>query len=171
MTRFSLFAALALFTCAAVSAQEVPVEGSFGRIGSVLTNTQTYTYFTEQRGAPTVRIELWGSVQSPGLYELQAGADLRLLLTLAGGVQFAETPGIKQSHFISIHRGGGGERTAIGPFDALTIPGNQNMLLEDGDTVVVRSETKRLFSYRDALTILATVLGIVIAAERLLQSN
>ena len=177
--RVLLFVAVCLACAAApgASAQDVPapqpvldsarVDGAYGQIAKTETSVAPYFYFTE-RGAPTVRVELWGAVATPGLYDIRAGTDLRTLLSLAGGPNLADVGLNKQRLDVIIVRGPDGARVPLEIFDVTEIPYGQNPLLRSGDTVYIRSATKRRFTLRDGITIVASIVGLLLAIDRLI---
>lgn len=149
-------------------AQDAPPQGEFGRITTTEATTGPYYYFT-QRGAPTVRVELWGAVALTGLYEVEAGTDLRTLLTLASGPNFSFTPTLKQRIEVVITRGPDGARETFDPIDVLDVAGNENPVLEDGDTVFVRSQSRTALTYREIITTAAVVIGLILSIQRLTE--
>ena len=177
--RVLLFVAACLACAAAPGAlaQDVPapttaqdsarVTGAYGQITKTETSAAPYFYFTE-RGAPTVRVELWGAVGAPGLYDIRAGTDLRTLLSLAGGPSFADLGLSKQRLDVIIVRGPDDARVPMEIFDATEIPYGQNPLLRNGDTVYLRSSTKRRFTLRDGITLAASIIGILLTVDRLI---
>lgn len=166
--RCLLLAGLALAALPSAAAQE-PIPGDFGRVTGTESTAGPYYFFTE-RGAPTVRVELWGAVAQPGLYDLRAGTDLRTLLSIAGGPTFEFIPTQRQRIDIVITRGPDGARERLEVLDIEAATLNDNPLLQDGDTVLVRSKSRVAFSYREVITLVASVLGIILAVDRLTQS-
>lgn len=149
-------------------AQVLPPEGDFGRITGTESLGTSYYYFTEP-GAPTVRVELWGDVGTSGLYDLQAGTDLRTLLTIASGPTFLSSPSIRQRVEVTIVRGAQGERETLDVIDVMDAARNQNPVLENGDTVIVRSITKTAFTYREIISTAVVVIGLILSIQRLTE--
>ena len=149
----------------AAAQSEAPV-GTFGAVSNTVANTANYFFFTEP-GAPTVRVEVWGALASPGLYDVEAGTDLRTLVTLAGGLSSLNSSTVRSEVNVTLIRSDGGARRAAETLDADELLKREPVLLQDGDAVYVEVIQRNKFTLRDGITLIASVLAIVTLYERL----
>lgn len=158
--------ALLLFLTLPAHAQRV------GRVEETNTNIDTYHFYV-QPGAATVQVQVLGTVQSPGLYELSEGTDLGTLLALTGGPSLnPREPSQRRTVTIRLYRAGG----AGGPnlayeatLDEAIGDGSQGAYppLQDGDVLSVEVVERVRFNWRDIFTVLSAVAAVVYAIDRI----
>lgn len=174
--RFMLLLA-SLMGVSVAHAQIPDLESLRGNLGG------SYTRFAEP-GDITIRVSMWGAIGNAGLFEITQGTHLSTLLTIAGGPPIGR-------------QGGGGAQYLLGPgsgriINEITIRvlrergGNQwetifeqsmkdittltaDPVLEDGDLIILETETRRSLGWRDALSIISAVAGTVFVVDRLVQ--
>jgi protein involved in polysaccharide export with SLBB domain len=168
--RLGVLVFLASLTSFHADAQTEPPRGTFGELSNTVANTPNYYYFSE-RGAPTVRIQVWGPVASPGLYDVEAGTDLRTLITLAGGLVKTNSARERTEISVQIARSGEAARFTLDAFDEVDLLQTGPIQLYDGDTVFIEVTQKQKFTFRDGLTIAASILAILSLYDRLSNSN
>ncbi|NBC17427.1 MAG: hypothetical protein GVY18_08970 [Bacteroidetes bacterium] len=140
-----------------------------------------YIKFAEP-GDITIRVSVWGGVNT-GLYEVTQGMHLSTLLTIAGGPPIGEISG----------RGGNQQRFGYGDFiNEMTIklmreeqgqwativeaqmegeanPLPEDPVLQEGDLLIVETQSRRTFGWRDGLEILGSVGATVFLIDRLIE--
>lgn len=134
---------------------------AFGRIEET-ESTVSYFYHTRP-GEATVQISLWGSVPTPGIYEVPDTTDLNKLLTMAGGIPAIGKRTERRDPAevtVRVYRSNRESRTKI--FESRLrdmLKGAPNTpSLQDDDIVVVETEEQRkLFGWRDVLSVLSTL--------------
>lgn len=157
--------------CGTVCSTPAALAQEPGRVEQITTNSRPY-YFFLKPGEATRQIYVWGSVASPGLYEIGTGVELDQLLSLAGGPLIPPRDSRESVETtIRLFRGRPGSRELV--FEATvegmvrepeTIP-----LLSDFDVVTVESVTRRGFSWRDGLSIATALAALALAYDRIVQ--
>ena len=119
---------------------------------------------------PEARVNVWGAVRLPGLYEVGPGFDARAVLSLAGGPLLPALQDNERRE-VTVRYLRAGEALFEGPLDDFTRAGGALPMPQDGDVIEVVTRETRGFSFRDALAVTGTVAGIVsavvLAATRL----
>ncbi len=141
----------------------------FERIEDINTNVNSYYYFVRP-GEATMEISVWGTVESPGAYQIGTEYDLGMVLSLAGGPEF----GVRQERSerrvtLELYRGQAGTRSLVYEASlnqAVSAP-ERYPSLQDGDVLIVETLERDRFSWRDALTIVAGVATLTLAVERI----
>jgi hypothetical protein len=141
-----------------------------------------YIRFAEP-GDITIRVSVWGGVNT-GLYEVTQGMHLSTLLTIAGGPPIGEISG---GGFRGNQRFGYGEfiremtiklmREENGRWTKVVetqMEGEANPLPEDpvlreGDLIIVETQSRRTFGWRDGLDILGSIGATVFLIDRLIE--
>lgn len=120
-------------------------------------------------GQATMRVNVWGDVNEPGQYEVQAGTDLLELLFLAGG----PNEGIERSNerrltSVSLSRQTNAVWSMVfeAPLDDLTSFQQPYPPLQDGDALRVSIKSTRTFGWRDAFTIVGALGTIALVIDR-----
>lgn len=110
-----------------------------------------------------LRVYIWGTVRSPGLYEVGPGYDGPALLALAGGPQLG---GIRnkdvRTTIVKVLRPGVEEALYEAPLDQFVRYGGL-VPLRDGDVIEVEVRDRTPWSFRDTVTVIGGVAGIVTA--------
>lgn len=111
---------------------------------------------------PEARVNVWGAVRLPGLYEVGPGFDAQAVLSLAGGPLL---PALQdnETREVTVRYLRGGETLFDGPLDAFSRQSDSLPMPQDGDIIEVVTRESRGFSFRDALAVTGTVAGIVSA--------
>ena len=122
-----------------------------------------FTYFLP--GERTSQVSVLGTVPAPGLYIVSAGTTMGEVLALAGGplagVRLTE---VERTTTIRLFRAtAGGTREAIydRTFEAFARDAEGYPVVLDGDVIEVATVDRRLNTFRDTITIIATVVGAV----------
>lgn len=141
-----------------------------GRVEETTSNIPSYFYHVLP-GAPTVQVDVLGTVRAPGLYELTEGTDVGQLLALAGGpVLMVRQRVLRREVTIRLFRSssnGGAPiyesvlEQAVG--DPETYP-----VLQDGDVLAVEVTERARITWRDISSIVGTIGVLALAVERLL---
>ena len=165
MRRFLLFAlVLTIHLLPVVSAQP-----SFGAIEDRQTNVTAY-YFHVLPGEATIRVNIWGSVRAPGVYEVGEATTLGELVSFAGGPQLQVLrDNARREIDVTLYRREGDARVlayAASLGDMVEGDGAY-MLLQDGDVAEIELREIRGFSWRDAFTIVSATAAVALAVERI----
>lgn len=159
-----------LTLCVAIILTATPaLAQEFGRAGDIQTSGTSYHVFTRP-GEATMQVELQGTVAQPGLYEVSTGISLGRLLTLAGGAPFTTpNPDIKRSVTVRVYRQQGGSRTTIyeAPYEEMLQEPSAHPTLQENDIVVVQTTDRQRFTWRNALSIVGSVAGVLLVVDRL----
>lgn len=141
---------------------------NFGRIEDTQTNIDAYHYFVEP-GSATIQVYALGKVDAVGVYVLEEGANLGLLLALSGGPVFATNPDWNQTPYVKLFRNRGGVRTQVyeSTLDELLNTAGETPRLEDGDVMTIEVEQKRRLNWRDVFTVISPILSTLLLVERL----
>lgn len=111
---------------------------------------------------PAARVNVWGAVRLPGLYEVGPGFDVQAILSLAGGPLLPPLQdNVNREVVIRYTRGSG--LLFDGPLEEFTRAARTLPMPQDGDIIEVVSRERRGFTARDALTVLGSAAGIVSA--------
>jgi hypothetical protein len=134
-------------------------------------NAAAYYYYA-RTGDVTQLVYVWGGVAFPGLYEVPADTRLTAVLSLAGGPRFEERPRrSKRTVRVRVLRNQGGTQALIyrGVMQNEMVVPDPDPALRDGDTIVVESETRERFTFRDVFPVIAAIASVTIAIERLVN--
>lgn len=119
------------------------------------------------------RVTVWGSVNTPGLYEVGSGYDLEDVLSLAGGPRLGTlVDNARRTVEIAVWRAGG---PGSGPIYEVSLEefvsnpaGHPD--LRDGDVIEVTTREKRGWTGRDTLTLLGVTASAAVAAATLIRT-
>ena len=159
--------AFGIFLCLCI----VPLataQGGFGRVEDTNTNIDSYYYFV-QPGSATVQVSAFGKLHNPGVYVLEEGANLALLLGLTGGVTEPNQPDVKQTSTVKLFRSTGSARSLAyeASFDEVMDQANNSPTLTEGDVVMLEVVQKRSLNWRDVFTVIGPILSTLLLVERL----
>ena len=154
---------LSLIAVPAANAQQ-----GFGRVEDTQTNINAYYYFVTP-GSATVQISAFGKLHHPGVYVLEEGANLALLLGLSGGPTEPNQPDIKQTATVKLYRNTGGARSLAyeASFEEVMDQASASPVLTEGDIVIVDVVQKRRMNWRDIFTVVGPLLSTLLLIERL----
>ncbi len=139
---------------------------NFGRVEQTLSTAPNY-YSYYQPGFATVQVHVVGAVTTPGLYEVNEGTDLGVLMSLAGGPKMdVRRSAAKRKVELRLFRGGEDPIFQVDLADASKNPSSYPVL-EEGDVFRVDVIDRTRFSWRDALQIATASLSIYFLADRL----
>ena len=145
---------------------DVVLAQNFGRVEQTeSTSPNYYSYY--QPGFATVQVHVIGSVPSPGLYEINEGTDLGVLMALAGGpsMDIRESRARRRIE-LRLFRGGETPIFQVDLADSSVNP-DSYPVLEEGDVFRVDVIDRTRFSWRDALQIATASLGVIFLADRI----
>lgn len=140
-----------------------------GRVEQTQSNVDAY-YYHVQPGAATVQVHVLGTVQSPGVYEVNEGTDLGTLLALAGGPTLDTQRGSERRKVtirLFRRRAEGRDVVYEAVFDQTAAESNAYPPLQDGDLLTVEVLQRSRFSWRDLFTVVNTVALLALSVERL----
>ncbi len=140
----------------------------FGRLDDTETNIDAFYYLVEP-GSATIQISVFGKVQNPGVYVLEDGINLSLLLGLSGGPTSSNQPDIKQTTTVRMYRNSGSMRSLAyeASFDEVMDRAADSPTLSEGDIVIIDVEQKRKMNWRDIFTVVGPLLSTLLLIERL----
>ena len=122
-----------------------------------------FTYFLP--GERTSQVSVLGTVPAPGLYIVSVGTNLGEVLALAGGpLAGTRSTEVERTTTIRLFRAtAGGTREAIydRTFEAFARDAEGYPVVLDGDVIEVTTVDRRLNTFRDTVTLIATVVGAV----------
>lgn len=141
-----------------------------GRVEETTSNIPSYFYYVLP-GAPTVQVDVLGTVRAPGLYELTEGTDVGQLLALSGGPvlmvrQRASSREVTIKLFRPAANGGAPIYEAV--FEQAVGDPETSPVLRDGDVLTVEVTERARFTWRDISSIVGTIGVLALALERLL---
>jgi hypothetical protein len=141
---------------------------NFGRIEDTQTNIKSWYYFVEP-GAATIQVYAYGKVASPGVYVLEEGANLGLLLALSGGPVFASNPDWFQTPRVRLFRNRGGARVQVyeSVMDDIHHANSDSPVLQEGDVMTIDVDQRRRLNWRDVFTVISPILSTLLLVERL----
>ncbi|MEZ4698713.1 MAG: hypothetical protein R2834_00165 [Rhodothermales bacterium] len=151
--------------------QPALAQQNFGRIEDTDTNIRSYFYFVEP-GAATIQVYAYGKIGAPGVYVLEEGSNMALLLALSGGPVFATNPDWNQTPYVRLFRDRGGARTQIyeSTLDEILNTTTNTPVLQDGDVLTLEVEQRRRMNWRDIFTIISPILSTLLLVERLTRN-
>ena len=140
----------------------------FGRVEDTQTNIDSYYYFV-QPGAITVQVSVFGKLHNPGVYVLEEGANLALLLGLTGGPTEPNQPDVKQTVIVRLYRSTGSARSLAyeATFDDVMDQAHNAPVLTEGDIIIMDVTQKRSLNWRDVFTVVGPILSTLLLIERL----
>lgn len=149
---------LGLFTILTLWLLAVPGT-SYAQVQNPETRRVAFYRYVEP-GQATMRISVWGNVDAPGRYEVQAGTDLLELLSLAGGPsdrlrRSNET--LRTSVVLSRKTDTSLSIVFEAPLSDLTTGLTPYPPLQDEDLLRIDTVISRSFNWRDGLTILGAL--------------
>ncbi len=150
-----------------------PDSGSrFGRIEDTDTNIDAFYYLVEP-GSATVQISAFGKIKNPGVYVLEEGSNLALLLALGGGPSIFSQPDVKETVTVRMYRNSGSVRSLAyeASFDEVMDRAADSPSLSEGDIVIIDIEQKRKMNWRDVFTVIGPLLSTLLLVERLTSGN
>ena len=142
---------------------EAQQAGVYTRVEETI-NVGTAYFVHALPGQATKQIFMWGTISSPGLYEVGVDTSLEKLITLAGG-----PPGVtrirsdRRTTYLRLYRPDGDSRALLYEItmrDFVQSP-SSHPPLADGDVVEFETIQVRGLQWRDVLTIGTATLGIV----------
>ena len=116
-----------------------------------------------------MEIKVWGAVKNPGLYDVREGLNLSTVLSLAGGPLAAvQTRNTASTFTVRLYRLQTGDRLQL--FTETLMEDqigllNSDPVLMQGDMVIAQERTRRLFGWRDGLSILTAVATVVLVID------
>ena len=144
--------------------------GAAGQNLAGISGVAVYRY--AEPGELTKEIQLWGAVRNPGIYQVERGADLLTLLTLAGGPAVStEDARTSRKTSVRVIRQPAGARTVVldASLEELTSEPRPLPALEDGDLVTLTSEVSQRFTWRDALSITSSAASLAVLILRIVE--
>ena len=126
-------------------------------------------------GQATMRVSVWGNVEAPGRYEVQAGTDLLELLSLAGGPSDRLRRSNERYHTsIVLSRKNDTSLSVIfeAPLGELTTGTTAYPGLQDEDLLKVETVINRTFDWRDGITVvggLGTLTLLILRITRIAE--
>ena len=130
-----------------------------------LSPQQDYVNTFAQPGQSTITIYLWGTVGSPGIWRVERGVDL---VSFLSAVQIpglgAADQDVRRNFELHIYRTQSGDRRQIYVEDVenLLAGGAQPYPpLQDGDILVIETETRRRLSFRTVFEIVRTTASLI----------
>ena len=113
---------------------------------------------------PAARVDVWGAVERPGLYEVGPEVDAQGILSLAGGPLLPTLfNNDRREVTIRYVRPGSAAPLFEGPLDAFTRERTALPDPQDGDVIEVAVRQRSGFTFRDVITITGGVAGIASA--------
>ena len=118
------------------------------------------------------KVNVWGAVRNPGLYEVPEGTRLSTLLSLAGGPAITERRNRdRRTITLRLIREGEARRGAV--FESLMeneiLVSDDDPVLQEGDVLAVEILVRQRFSWKDAFPIVAAIASVALAIERVSQ--
>lgn len=136
-------------------------------------------YRYAEAGDLTIRVQAWGSVRFPGLYQIPMGSRVSRLMSLSGGPQYAleRRRQDERTTTIRLFRPDSLSREPRLVFEQEWVNGaeafTQDPVLREGDMLAIDSVVKEGYTWRDyapvavsAASLFIGLLGIVITATR-----
>ncbi|MEM8488543.1 MAG: hypothetical protein AAF564_23550 [Bacteroidota bacterium] len=159
---------LGLFVFIQIAGAPYAQAQEFGRMDDVETNINAFYYLVEP-GTATIQISVFGKVQNPGVYVLEDGVNLSLLLGLSGGPTSTNQPDVKQTTTVRMYRNSGSMRSLAyeASFDEVMDRAADSPTLSEGDIVIIDVEQKRKMNWRDIFTVIGPLLSTLLLIERL----
>lgn len=141
-----------------------------GRVEETTSNIPSYFYYVLP-GAPTVQVDVLGTVRAPGLYELTEGTDVGQLLALSGGpVLMVRQRASRREVTVKLFRpsSNGGAPFYEAVLEQAVGDPEGYPVLRDGDVLTVEVTEQARFTWRDVSSVVGTIGVLVLAVERLL---
>ena len=140
----------------------------FDRLVETETNINAF-YFLVEPGIATIQLSVFGKVENPGVYVLEDGTNLALLLGLSGGPISPNQPDIKQTVTVRMYRNSGSMRSLAyeASFEEVMDRAADSPTLSEGDIVIIDVEQKRKMNWRDIFTVIGPLLSTLLLIERL----
>ena len=158
-----------VFFLALVGTTAASAQPSYGVVEDRQSNVSSYFYHVLP-GEATIGVYVWGTVRTPGLYEVGQQTDLGEVLSLAGGPLLAEERDdeevettVRLFRFEGDRRQLAYEAAVEDVLRAGTYPP-----LRDGDIVEVETAVTELhpFTWRDVITIVTGVAAVALSVDR-----
>lgn len=118
-------------------------------------------YRYAEPGQATMDVSVWGSVRTPGVYQIRPGTDLLQLLTYAGGPTAASVQSTREERttYVRLSRVVDGRRVLAydGLLDDLITAQGPLPELQQDDVLSVEVSVRQRFGWRDGLQIFSSV--------------
>ena len=111
---------------------------------------------------PEARVNVWGAVRSPGLYEVGPEFDAPAVLSLAGGPLLPQLQD-KDTREVTVLYSRGDSRLFEGDLQGFVQARDALPMPQTGDVIEVEVRLKRGFTFRDALGVVGSVAGVASA--------
>lgn len=111
---------------------------------------------------PEARVNVWGAVRLPGLYEVGPGFNAPAVLSLAGGPLLPELQD-SDTREVTVVYTRGAERLFEGDLNAFVQSQEALPMPMTGDVIEVEVRRRRGFTLRDALGVVGSVAGVASA--------
>lgn len=143
-----------------------------GRVEEVRSTSNAY-YTHYSPGDATTLVSVWGTVQSPGVYEVSQGTDLAQVLSLAGGpvMGVVAEDRVEREVTIRMYRMAAGVRELVfeaDPTETIQQVGAYPELV-DGDIIEVETTQRSRWTFRDTIAAITAVATTAIAIERIVS--
>lgn len=129
-------------------------------------------YRYAESGRSTIDVQVWGAVQTPGLYQVEVGTNLLELLSYAGGPQTGAQRGDEDRIVhVQLARVEAGRQQVLfeKTLDELLAEGYPD--LEAGDLMTVRTEVKAGFQLRDVAVFTSSLGTLALVILRLVDGK
>ena len=131
-----------------------------------LSGVSYHKYFSA--GELTLQVFLISSAGGTGIYEIGTDTRLMELVTLAGFAPHARSSGTTRRIDISVIRPRlGNEPIYKSRIEDFVLEPERHPALEEGDVVMVDSEQRRRFSWRDAVQIISGASSLILLVTRI----
>jgi protein involved in polysaccharide export with SLBB domain len=141
---------------------------SIGRVEETESNAPDY-YYHVQTGSRTIQVHVFGAVRNSGLYEVNQGTSLAELLALSGGPQLdVRERRTRRKISVKLFRPTNGSNAPIyeSELDDASLYTDSSTILQESDVVRVEVVNRSLFSWRDALQIVATAATVFLVLDQ-----
>ncbi len=163
MTRFPSTARLSAACLLAGLALASPA--AHAQIVTATPGVSVYRY--AEPGRPTMDVQVWGAVRTPGLYQVETGTDLMELLSYAGGPQTGAQRG-DEDRIVHVQLTRGARQVLFEKtLDDLLAEGYPE--LQDGDLMTVRTEVRTGIELRDLAVFTSSIGTLALVILRLVE--
>ncbi len=111
---------------------------------------------------PEARVNVWGAVRAPGLYEVGPGFDAPAVLSLAGGPLLPQLQD-KDTREVTVTYARGETQLFEGDLDAFVQSRETLPMPQTGDVIEVEVRLRRGITYRDVLGVVGSIAGVASA--------
>ena len=162
---------VAIIAIALSAVQTANAQGSTAGLYQIRTNASAGNYYyVSKPGELTMEVNIWGSVRSPGTYEVPTSTNLIQLVSYSGGpTSEASLDEVRVTRFLKKEGGGFTRQLFVVNLEDLYRSDETQLILHPGDTVFI--DHTSWSALRDVFTVVATAALVTSALAQVISAS